>query len=140
MAELLVIPQWYYIHDICGDSVKIRSHVTLRWGKFKYTETMQVTQDIQQPNIDSTAIIVKKKGRPKKLPQETVTMQVEIEVDTVYAWMWQDAVETCLIGFVSNPFIAACGKALDGCTAEITELLSDSPWECYRNRSEEGSA
>ena len=72
---------------------------------------------------------------PKKKQMELVQRTETKSKDSVQARLCNNGIETCLVGFVSLPFVEIYGNSLDGRVAEVSDIHSQSVFEIERIRS-----
>jgi hypothetical protein len=99
------------IHPFCGQSVEITDQLKLRATFRTVTEEVQVQEEVLPPPIPEGAFIAKKRGRPKAAKFTTVLRSVTKTEAVFEARKWINGVESCLIGYVSKPFISIGRKS-----------------------------
>jgi hypothetical protein len=120
------------IHPECGRAISVGSTLILRWEMITISEVVKELRDIV---AEEPLVVTKKRGRKKKLPKELVEVVKIRQEPTVKARIWNNGIESCLVGFVSRAFIAAHQRTLNGRVVEITEILSESMHESEKSRS-----
>ena len=118
------------LHAHCGQQVVPGTVLKLHFAEISILEEIQVERVISSPQR-------KGRGRPKKKPTEMITENRSIIEKVVEARVWNNQVSSCLVGFVSKPFIAIYGDQLEGRIVKIRELDSNSNYETVRQRSKE---
>ena len=118
------------LHAYCGQQVVPGTVLKLHFAEISILEEIQVERVISSPQR-------KGRGRPKKKPTEMITENRSIIEKVVEARVWNNQVSSCLVGFVSKPFIAIYGDQLEGRIVKIRELDSNSNNETVRQRSKE---
>jgi hypothetical protein len=122
------------LHPVCGLSVTSGTNLIIRIAKIMIAEEVEVWQDVPQ---QATIPVIKKRGRKKKALQEKVKIITMRSETVANARIWNNGIESCLVGFVSKAFLKVYGNSLDGRVLEVTALHSDSKFECERIRSTE---
>jgi hypothetical protein len=121
------------LHAYCGQQVVPGTVLGLHFTEISIMEEIHVERVISSPESPQR----KGRGRPKKKPTEMVTENRTIIEKVVEARVWNNQVSSCLVGFVSKPFIAIYGDQLEGRIVKIRDLDSNSNYETVRQRSKE---
>ena len=84
-------------------------------------------------------VVTKKRGRPKNQETEFEEICRMESVTTFKAFIWNNAIESCCVGFVSKAFQKLYGELLDGRIVVISCIGSRSNVEADRKRSRENN-
>lgn len=121
------------IHSYCGDQVTPGTVLKLNFNEITILENVEVQREIETEQ----SLEKKGRGRPKKKPTETVNIIRGRKERVLEARIWNNGVASCLVGFVSKPFIAVYGDLLEGRIVKIRTLDKLSDYPTVRQRSEE---
>lgn len=123
------------IHAYCGEQVMPGTVLKLNSNEITIIENVQVERVLstyQPPDK-------KERGRPKKKPTERVTIMQSRKERVIEARIWNNQVSSCLVGFVSKPFVAVYGDQLVGRIVKVRDLDRLSEYATTRHRNDEQS-
>ena len=120
------------LHTVsCGSSVQVGTRLKLHNAIIK----VPIEKEVPIINVPVEETLPKKRGRKKKVIQQLTTEVVMTDVATIKAFIWENAVESCCVGFVSLVFQGIYENNLDGRIVEVTRVLDKSDSESERQRS-----
>ena len=121
------------IHPYCGEQVIPGTVLKLVRNEITIVETVEVERVVPTYQSPTT----KARGRPKKKPMEKIKILQSKTESVLEARLWKNNVCSCLVGFVSKPFVAVYGCLLEGRVVKVRDLDKLSEYETVRQRSRE---